>query len=193
MNKNYTEAGDTPGLVKTVTARIDFNHLGHSIAKDETFETDAETALELAHQRLIDPYRIVGGSFSLELMSDGYEKITSWDQSMGNLAAEPWFRVQFLVDIPGLLVKAGDKRRLRRSHALSFPYQYRSDISEYDQSNRTRSDNFQPALVIHELRPNRLPADVVAARMAAIAAAKAKEERGEWMRPVMATPMIPRS
>jgi len=180
-----TQTDETiPGLIKTVVARRKFIHLGYAIEPGQAFETDAETALELAHERKIDPYDIRGGSFSLELMSDDYHKLTAWDQSMGNLAAEPWFRVQFLVDVSGLLVRAGDKRRLRRSHALSFPYQYRSD-SEFDQSNRTRSVNFVPAIEIHELRPNRLPADVIEARMAAVLEAREREKRGEWMRPVM--------
>jgi hypothetical protein len=191
MNKHYTEADAIPGLVKTVTARRDFTHLGNKIAKDETFETDAETALELAHARLIDPYSIGGGSFELTPENDSYHKISPWGTHLGNLAGEPWYRVEFLTDVPGLLVKAGDKRRLRRSHALSFPYQYRSDISEFDQSNATRSVNFVAALIVHELRPNRLAPEVVQERMAAIAKAKAREQRGDWMRPVMATPMIP--
>ena len=174
-----------PGLTKTVTARRKFSHLGHTIEQNETFETDAETALELARQRLIDPYSIGGGNFDLTPENDGYHKISPWGTHFGNIAGEPWFRIQFLVDVPGLLVKAGDKRRLRRSHALSFPYVFKSDISEYDQSNRTRSANFVPAVVIHELRPNRLSPEVVAERMAAVAAAKAREERGDWMRPVM--------
>jgi hypothetical protein len=188
MTKQNTEADSIPGLSKTVTARRKFTHLGHTIEQGETFETDAETALELAHQRLIDPYSIAGGSFSLELMSDSYHKITSWDQSMGNLAAEPWFRVEFLTDAPGLLVKKGEKRRLRRSHALSFPYVYKTDLDSIDQSNRTRSANFVPAVVIHEGRPNRLAPEVIEARMAAVLEAREREKRGDWMRPVM-TPM----
>jgi hypothetical protein len=191
MSKHTEET--IPGLTKTVTARRKFTHLGHTIEQNETFETDAETALELSHQRLIDPYSIGGGSFSLELMSDNWHKLTAWDQSMGNLAAEPWLRVEFQVDVPGLLVKVGDRRRLRRSHALSFPYVFNSDISEWDQSNRTRSANFVPAVVIHELRPNRLPAEVVAERMTAVAEGRAREKRGDWMRPVMATPTIPQA
>jgi hypothetical protein len=191
MSKKHTEE-TLPGLVKTVTARRKFVHLGHTIEQNETFETDAESVLELANQRLIDPYSIGGGSFELTPENDGYHKISPWGTHFGNIAGEPWLRVQFLVDVSGLLVKAGDKRRLRRSQALSFPYIYRSD-GEVDQSNRTRSINFVPALVIHELRPNRLPQDVIEARMASVLEGKAREEAGAWMKPTMATPTIPQA
>ena len=100
-------------LTKTAVARRKFTHLGKLIEKGETIEADSETILELAHQRLVDPFSITGGSFTLELMSDNWHKISAWDASMGNLAGEPWYRVEFLVDVSGLLVKAGDKRRLK--------------------------------------------------------------------------------
>src|ERR1700730_708147 len=163
MSKNYNEADNIPGLIKTVTARRKISHLGHSIEQGETFDCDAETAVELAHQRLIEPYEIGGGCFELTPENDGYHKISPWGTHLGNIAGEPWYRVSFLTDVSGLLVKAGDRRRLRRSHALSFPYVFKSDISEYDQSNRTRSPGFVPAVVIHELRPNRLAPEVIEA------------------------------
>jgi hypothetical protein len=191
-HNSHSSDNSIPGLLKTAVARRQFTHNGKLIEPGETIEADAETIQELAHARLIDAYSIAGGNFELELMSDNYHKVNVWSQHMGNLAGEPFYRVEFLTDVPGLLVKAGDKRRLRRSHALSFPYIFKSDL-EYDQSNRIRSSNFVPAIIIHEGRPNRLPADVVAARMAAVAEAKAKEQRGDWMSPVMETPLIPQS
>jgi hypothetical protein len=173
--KNETET--IPGFLKTVVARKNFIHNGRRISAGEEFQTDADDAIELAGARFVEP-PIGGGAFTLQPMSDGFHKITPWGTHIGAIEHQPWLRCEFLQDVPGMRVKAGDRRRLRYPIATELPHYYVGHEWQ-NTPTATRGTPFNPVIVIHERRPRRMSDDEIAERQEAVAAGMRNEN--SWM------------
>jgi hypothetical protein len=165
---------EIPGEVKRCRALRNFVFQGESIAAGQILDVDADTFLELDAVRPPRVQFVYGGAFKVERMRDGFHKVSIWGRPY--TTEEPWVKVEFLVDVPGLMVKAGDKRRLRISHAREFPHLYLdSPTTLAPGCSYAFPPVWKKAILIHERRPRRISDEEIAERQAAVVAGMARE------------------
>jgi len=165
---------EIPGEVKALRAVKSFVFQGEQITAGQELEVDADTFVEIhaAHPARVE--FVSGGAFKVERMRDGFHKVSAWGRPY--TTEEPWVKVEFLVDVPGLMVKAGDKRRLRISHAREFPHRYLDTPETLPPGCSYAFPPFwKKAILIHEKRPRRMTDEEMAERQAAVVAGMARE------------------
>jgi hypothetical protein len=177
-----TEIEEIAGESKTIRALRPFRNMGVNIPEGATLEVDSETAKSLmSHRdgRTALGQLVGGGCFDLVRCSDGFHKVTPWSPH-SSYPNDNWYRVEFLCDVPGLLVNAGDKRRLKVGFAREFPHKFTD--SPPTGKNCTPAFTVQPVIIIHEERPRRMSDEERSQRQEAVWAGMAADA-GSWMRP----------
>jgi hypothetical protein len=128
-----TEEQTIPGEMKIFEVDHEFTFRGEKFTKGERLEVSADDAKQLMSLRVLTAFgdsklhvpagRLTGvGNYTLERCPDGAHKMSLWHKSY--LESDDWVKVEFLEDVHGWGIKAGDRRRLRRSDALERPHKY---------------------------------------------------------------------
>jgi hypothetical protein len=182
--KTETEETVIPGELKQFICDRDFTFRGENFKSGEHLEVSAEDAKQLislrtlgydaaSQSKTVGPVgRMIGAYSTVERCSDGAHKLSFWHKSYSG--SDDYVKVEFLEDIHGWGVRAGDFRRLRRSDAREMEHTYiNSPARPPNQAPR-----LHPArILILEPRPRAsMTAEESLARQAAVMAGQERND-----------------
>src|ERR1700758_2822531 len=105
-----------PGQYKQFRVEREFELNGRVVKPGEILEQlTPDQVRKLTFHRV---GTMIGGTFTVEPMRDGAHCISSWNKSYSE--TDEWLTVEFLQDVFGYGVKAGDRRRFHKSDALEM-------------------------------------------------------------------------